>query len=338
MVDVSLAARVRRPIYASPVAADELRSIYLLTGSDRPKVRRALARLRSRFPDEAQEHLSAERHTGADAVAAMNALGLFGADSGRLVIVHDVEFWKVADVESLSSYLADPLHRAVLALVAWKPPKSKKLQDLCEKHGQVLAYDAPRPRDLPSWVRSQFERLGKDVDSETARALVEIVGDKVEVLEREIEKLVTWAGADPIERSAVLAIAVPALDAPPWDLTDSWAAQDSAAVLRAADRARGLGKEAFVIAAGLASHVRFVNEAEALREDGLSTKEIAKHVKRHEFRVRKALSETESRPRTDRDLALVTLAELDAALKGAGRLSSDLELERALVAAAQPAG
>ena len=104
---------------------DELRSIYLLIGSDRPKVKRALARLRSRFPDEAQEHLSAEQQTGADAVAAMNSLGLFGADSGRLVIVHDVESWKVSDIQSLSSYLDDPLHGAVLALVAWKPSKKR---------------------------------------------------------------------------------------------------------------------------------------------------------------------------------------------------------------------
>ncbi len=320
------------------VTQDDLRPIYLLIGSDRPKIRRALSRLRARFPDEAQEHLSAEEQSGADAVLVCNALGLFGAESGRLVVVEDVEAWKVADVESLSDYLEDPVAGAVLALVAWKAPKTKKLQDLCDKRGQVLSYEAPRPRDLPAWVRSQFERLGKEVDADTARALVEVVGDKVEILEREIEKLVTWAGSEPIERSAVEALAVAALDAPPWDLTDAWAAGDSAGLLRAADRARSLGKEPFVVASGLSAHVRFVNEAEALREEGMSTKEIAKHLKRHEFRVRKALSETETRSRLDREIALVRLAELDAALKGASRLSSDLELERALVEAGEPAG
>src|SRR4030081_1726015 len=100
------------------MSSEALLPVYLLTGTDRPKHLRALRRLRSRFGAEAVERLSAESTTGADAVAACNALGLFGGKGGgRLVIVHGVERWRKTDVEAVGAYLGDPVAGAVLALV-----------------------------------------------------------------------------------------------------------------------------------------------------------------------------------------------------------------------------
>ena len=60
----------------------ELLSVYLITGTDRPKVTRALRRLRDRVGEDATEHLSAHEASGEDVVAACNALGLFAASGG----------------------------------------------------------------------------------------------------------------------------------------------------------------------------------------------------------------------------------------------------------------
>jgi hypothetical protein len=68
-----------------------------------------------------------------------------------------------------------------------------------------------------------------------------------------------------------------------------------------------------------------------LADEGLSVKDIAKRVRRHEFRVRKALGHGEHYSAEELDAATVRLAELDAALKGASRLAGELELSRALV-------
>jgi len=54
--------------------ANELKPVYLMTGGDRPKIDRALARLRARFQTDALERLSAATAGGDDAVAACNAL------------------------------------------------------------------------------------------------------------------------------------------------------------------------------------------------------------------------------------------------------------------------
>jgi DNA polymerase III subunit delta len=310
--------------------ADELQPVYLLLGSDRPKITRALGRLRARFGPEGVETLVASSASAEDTVGALNSLGLFG--SGRLVVVEAVEAWKKADAEALRAYLAAPVPGTVLALVAGEALKDSVLVQLVRKHGEILEYDIPKPKDPSVWVRSEFRRLGVQADDEAARRLVEIVGDDVNILAAEIDKLSTWAGEEPVGAREIELLAVPAAaDAPAWALSDAWGNRDVARVLSACEGELERGVEPFLIAVRLASQVALVRAAQGLSSEGLNTKEIASRLRKHEFRVRKALAHGERHSREDLDAAVVRLAELDAALKGASRLSAELELERALI-------
>jgi DNA polymerase-3 subunit delta len=324
----------------SAVSDSPLRPIYLLTGGDRPKIRRALDRLRSRFGPESVETLSAESAGGEEAVAALNSLGLFGGEGGRLVIVEDAERWKKQDEDAVAGYLADPVPGAVLALVAAEL-KGSSLPALCAKVGEVLTFDVPKPRDLPGWVRAQFERLDAQADGEAARALVEIVGDDVNALETEVEKLATWADGEPIGRREVELVAAPAHEATAWAIMDAWGARDLHAALVAGQSDLERGVDPFAIAMRVSSQVALVRQAQALSEEGLGVKDIAKRLRKHEFRVRKALGHAENYTRDELDEAVIRLAQLDAALKGSSRLAGELELERAIVELArapEPAG
>ena len=318
------------------MSAEPLLPVYLLAGTDRPKHRRALSRLRDRFGAESVEILGAESATGEDAVAACNALGLFARDGGRLVVVHGVERWRKADVDAIAGDVKQPAPGAVLALVAEDALKSSGLASLCEKHGQVLQYDVPRPANLHAWVRAEFERLGAKVDADAARALVEICGDDVVALSSEVDKIVAWAAGDAVSRRDVEELAAGGREAAAWALTDAWGARDLPRLLAACELALER-KEPFVLAVGLASHVGRVRAAQALAEEGLRSKEIASRLKMKEFPARKAVAHSENYSPEELDRALVLLADLDAALKGASRLSAELELERALVEITRPA-
>jgi DNA polymerase III subunit delta len=319
---------------------DELRPVYLLTGTDRPKIGRALRRLRTRFGDEAVEVLSVETTSGEDTAAALNSLGLFGA--GRLIVVQGVEKWKKADAEALDAYLADPVGGTVLALVVEEPSKDDALAKLVDRRGgEVLAYDVPKPRDPSVWVRSEFTRLGAQATDDAARRLVEIAGDDIALLEQEVEKLATWAGGEQIGPREVEELAVPLNDAPTWALSDAWGSRNAGDVLAACEAELEKGVEPFLIAVRLAAQVGLVRAVQVLADDGLGAREIAARIKKHEFRVRKALGHAERYSRDELDAAIVRLAELDAALKGASRVSNELELERALLeitAAREPVG
>ena len=308
---------------------EPLAPVYLLGGSDRPKVERALKRLRARFDEQAVERLDAETATGEEAVAACNALGLFGG--ARLVVVAGVERWKKADVESIAAYLKSPVAGAVLALVAAEAPKDDALAKMAARAGQLLRFDVPKPKDLSVWVRSELARLGVPADDAAARRLVEIVGDDVAALAAEVEKIAAWAGEEPVGTREIEALAVPAHEASAWALTDAWGSRDLAGVLAACENDLEHGEEPFVAAMRLAAQVGLVRSAQGLAAEGLATREIAKRLRKHEFRVRRALAHAQNYSRDELDAAVVRLAELDAALKGASRLAGELELERALV-------
>lgn len=309
------------------VSSEPLRPVYLLTGTDKPKISRALERLRARFPEGAVEHLSADGASGEEAVAACLALGLF--EGGRLVIVEGVDRWKAADAKRVAAYLADPTPGTVLALCGDDLKAGSALVKACAKAGDVRTWNVQK-RKLPEWVAEQFARLGASADKEACEALVELVGEDLGALASEVEKLTTWAGGEPIGARDVEALAVPSREVAPWAMSDAWGARDVGAVLTACESELER-KEPFVLAARLASHVGLIRSVRRLADEGHGSREIARRLNVHEFRARKALGQIENYSPDELDRALVRLAELDAALKGASRLSGELELERALV-------
>ncbi|MBD0289962.1 MAG: DNA polymerase III subunit delta [Thermoleophilia bacterium] len=319
------------------MSSEPLGAVYLLLGSDRPKIRRALARLRARFPPESVESLSAESGSGHDAVAACNALGLFGGGD-RLVVVDDVQAWGADDAEAVADYVAAPSPGTTLALVAGGALKAPALAEACERAGGLLRFDVPKPRDASVWARGELERLGVRADADAVRALVESVGDDVVELASEIEKLATWAGDEPVTRLDVERLAVPVGETFVWSLTDAWGARDTGRVLAACEALlERRTKEPFVVAAALASYVGRVRAAGVLGLEGLGAAEVGKRLRIKEYPARKALQHARNYTTDELDGAVVRLAELDAALKGASRVSAELELERALVHVTEPA-
>src|SRR6185503_14515204 len=217
-------------------------AVYLLTGSDRPKVDRALARLRAHFDPGAIERLTAagpEAASGEDAVAACNAGSLLG--DSRLVLVGDIDGrpddrgrvtggWKKADVDAVVEYLSAPAPGAVLCLVAHALKRDSPLGKACAKAGSVLEWEVSR-KDLEKWVAEQFGVRGVKVERDACRELLQIVGDDKLTLALEVDKLATWAAGEPVGTDEIRQLAVGFGDRPPWDLTDAWGGHDVATAL-----------------------------------------------------------------------------------------------------------
>jgi DNA polymerase-3 subunit delta len=319
--------------------ASELKPVYLIVGADRPKIQRALRRLRDRLGDDAPELLTAVETSGDDAVAACNALGLFGGGQ-RLVVVTEVDRWKAGDAKAIAAYLSSAAPDTVLALVGEETKKDSALGKACAKAGSVLAYDVVKRR-LPEWVAKQFTERGVTADPEACRALVEIVGDDPEELAGEIDKLATWAGDDPLGVAQIEALAVGCAEIPGYELTDAWGRRDLHAALiacqRLIDRSGDPVSRAVPALVGLlVGHVGRVRSVQTMAEEGLGARDAAARLKRHPFYVEKLFAQARNYTVDELRDAVVRLAELDHAVKGGSRLTGDLELERALVDITRP--
>ena len=314
--------------------AADLEPVYLITGRDRPKIQRALRRLRDRIGDDAVEILSAGEETGADAVAACNSLGLFGGGR-RLVIVTDVDRWKAPDAKAIADYLAAPAPDTVLALVGEEVKKDGALGKAAAKAGSILVYDVAKRR-LPEWVARQFADRGVTADPEACRVLVELVGESPDELASEVDKIAIWAAGQPVGVVEVELLAAACAEVPGYELTDAWGRRELAAVLSACQTllersGDPVSRSVPALAGLLVGHVGRVRACQALAEEGLTAREAAARLKRHPFYVEKLFAQGRSYTLDELRDAIVRLAELDHALKGGSRLAPDLELERALI-------
>ena len=312
----------------------ELKPVYLIVGGDRPKIGRALDRLKARLGEENVESLSAREAGGEDAVAACNALGLFGGGAGRLVLVAEAERWKAADVKAVAAYLEAPAPDTVLALTG-DVKRDSALGKAVAKHGEVLVYDVAK-KALPAWAAEQFERVGAKADRDACRALVELVGDDLDELEAEIAKLATWAAGDPIGVAEVEALTAGRAETSIFSLTDAWGRRDVAAVLSASESLlershRARRDELMRIAGLMASHVARVRLCQTLAAEGVRPRDAASQLRVHPFAAEKAFAQAGNFGVEELRDAVIRLAQLDHALKGGSRLAGDLELQRALV-------
>ena len=315
-------------------AQPDLKPVYLLTGTDRPKIGRALQRLRTRVGEDSVEHLDAPPATGDDAVAACNSLGFFSAEA-RLVVVQMVDKWKAADVKAVATYLESPAPGTVLALVAEELKADAPLAKAVAKVGQVLAFSVVK-RQLTQWVAEQFKLAGARAEPEACAALVHLAGEDLHQLANEVEKLATWAGGEPIGEREVEALVVALAETPTFALTDAWAQRDAARTLEASEtiferEGRPRRDTAPRLAGALANHVGRVRQCQRLAAEGVRPRDAAGKLRMHPFYAEKVFAQAGNFSQDELRDAVVRLAELDLALKGKSRVQPDLELQRALV-------
>ena len=325
--------------------------VYLLTGSDRPKIETARKRLRAHFAPEAIEIVSGLDTPGDAAVALCNAGSLFG--DMRLVVVEEVDGrrdgddrlkggWKAGDVDAVVAYLASPAPATVLALVAEEMKKTSALWKACEKAGYVLAFDVAK-KEVLGWVVKALRDRGVKAESDAAATLVQLVGEHPERLAREVDKIATWAAGEPVGEREVLALVPPWADLPIYELTDAWAAHEPARALEVSEaifehESRPRRDTAARVAGALGGHVVRLRGIKRLADDGVPSKEVAARLKLNPYYAGRLYRQAEGFSNEELHSAVVRVAELDGALKGQSRLAPDLELQRALVDIARKPG
>jgi DNA polymerase-3 subunit delta len=325
-------------------AAPDLKPVYLLTGSDRPKIETALARLRRHFEPEAVELVTAQEVSGADAAALCNVGSLFG--DARLVVIEGVDGrrnadgrlangWKVADVKAVEEYLSSPAPGTVLALVAEELKKDAPLTKACAKAGDVLAFEVAK-RNVANWVAERFKQAGARAEPDACAALVHLVGEDFHQLANEIDKLALWAGGEPIGQNEVELLVAAVAETPTFALTDAWAQRDGGMTLAASEtiferEGRPRRDTAPRMAGALTNHLAFMRRCQHLAAEGARPRDAASTLKRHPFYVEKVFAQAANFSEDELREAIVRLAELDHALKGGSKLAPDLELQLALI-------
>jgi DNA polymerase III delta subunit len=326
------------------VAAQPLSPAYLLMGTDRGKVRRAVERLRGRFPADAVELLAAADVEPQDAALACQQQGLFAAD--RLVVVEGIDAWvkprRAGRLDPVLAYLADPGPGTVLLLVADAPADPRKpvwpdddpLLKAVRKAGgkeAVLRFDAPKSA---AFARQEAERLGLAFEPEAMARFAELVGDRPDEMSRELEKIATYGPDGPVDLVLVEAMVAARHDDAPWALLDCVTERDRPGAIAELERLFAADAEPHRVLPQLTRHVELVRRTVELGEEGRPSREVlAKELGVAPFRAGKMLAALGAWSARDASRALSRMHAADAALKGMSRMPPALVLERALAEA-----
>lgn len=302
----------------------EIAPAYLIAGGDGAKIDAALARLRRRAESEGgagslEVFAPAPGSTaGPDAdalLAAIPTLSLIAAR--RYLVAHGVERWSAKQATPVAEALAALPGDVTVVLVAREqPPKlraPKRLGDaVVAAGGQVLSYDAPKPRDLPRWLVAEAARRSFELEPEASRLLAERIGDSTARLATELDRLALWAepgglvGAEDLE-----SMIADTSEEVAWALSDAIVARDPAAALDAAERLAEQGEAVTPLIRQIAKRLREANSALEQLESGSASRDVEAALPMHPYAAKMLLRKLRGRNREEMRAATCAIADLE---------------------------
>jgi DNA polymerase III subunit delta len=321
--------------------AAEMRSLYLIAGTDGAKIDATRTRLRARAERdggttsleifEADEGRGAPDHEAF--LAAIPAMSL--TESRRYLLADGVERWRDPQLDAVAAALSalPPDLSVVLIARAKAPAKLSRVVEAAQ--GEIHEFEAPKARDMPRALVRDAKRLGFDLDGAAARMLVDRMGANPQRLQNELERLALWAGEGGEVSAADLdAMIADTSEAAVWALSDALLERDAASALRISERLTSQGENVTGLIYGLASRLRKACAAAAMLEAGTAPSQVESKLGMHPYAAKQLVRRLRGVGVGDLQEATIALADLEVWCRGGADYGDELALTLALRAAA----
>ncbi|MFQ6066582.1 MAG: DNA polymerase III subunit delta [bacterium] len=181
--------------------------VYLFEGEEDYLKEEALKKLKERiilpdYQDFNYEKLSALNVDASQIIESVSTLPFKG--KYRLVVVDGVDKWSEKDQRTLAGYLENPVKSSCLICLAGKFDRRRKLYQEFQKNGRIVSFYPLWDEEIIDWIQQQIEKEGKEIDPEAVIYLKETIGNDLQNLNQEIEKLIIFTHpADLIKKKDV---------------------------------------------------------------------------------------------------------------------------------------
>jgi len=321
--------------------AEEMRTLYLIAGTDQAKIDATRARLRARAEGDggaaALEVFEPSEGRGApDHEALLGAIPAMSlTESRRYLLADGVERWRDRQQEAVAAALADLPPDLTVVLIARAKAPAKLARAVKAAKGEVHEFEAPKAREMPRALVADAQRLGFRLEPGAARVLVERMGANPVRLGHELERLALWAGEGGEVTAADLDEMISdTSEAAVWSLSDALLERDPAKALTIGERLIDQGENVTGLIYGLASRLRKACAAVAQIEDGVAPKQVESSLGMHPYAARQLVSRLRDADLSDLREATEVLADLEVWCRGGADYGDELALTLALRRAA----
>jgi DNA polymerase III subunit delta len=321
--------------------AEEMRSLYLIAGTDGAKIDATRTRLRARAERdggtaslqifEPGEGRGAPDHEGL--LAAIPAMSL--TESRRYLLADGVERWRDKQLEVVAAALAGLPPDLSVVLIARDKAPPKLVAAVKAADGEIHEFAAPKARDMPRVLVGDAKRLGFRLDPAAARMLVDRMGANPQRLHNELERLLLWAGdGGEVSAADLDAMIADTSEAAVWALSDALLERNAARALGIGERLISQGENVTGLIYGLASRLRKACVAAAMLEDGSPPKQVESSLGMHPYAAKQLVAKLGNIDAAELQGATIALADLEVWCRGGADYGDELALTLALRAAA----
>ena len=243
----------------------------------------------------------------------------------RLVIATYANRLKSSEGDKIKHYLQDPVDTSILIMTEdteelkskskGKFYPSRSLKKEISKSGLVIHCNL-NFREVKDWIRTRVTSESKDIDSTALNLLVEMVGNNLWDLNQEIEKIVLYAGdRRRLTEQDVEAITSHRPQSKIFNFTEKVGSKNISQALKIMDELYRERTPSVMILISLNNHFTFLCRIRELMDEGMSSEEIAKKLRKHPYYVKKSMSQAQRFSETSFDTVFDLLARADGALK-----------------------
>ncbi|HWM64415.1 MAG TPA: DNA polymerase III subunit delta [Solirubrobacterales bacterium] len=321
--------------------AEEMRSLYLIAGTDQAKIDSTRARLRARAEREggaaALEVFEPSEGRGApDHEALLGAIPAMSlTESRRYLLADGVERWRDRQLEEVAAALDALPPDLTVVLIARDKAPAKLARAVKAANGEAHEFEAPKARDMPRALVGEAKRLGFSLDPAAARLLVDRMGASPLRLQNELERLAVWAGpGGAVAATDLEAMIADTSEAAVWALSDALLERNPGKALRIAERLISQGENVTGLIYGLASRLRKACAAAAQLEEGVPAKQVQGGLGMHPYAAKQLIGRLGETSVDDLRGATIALADLEVWCRGGADYGDELALTLALRKAA----
>ncbi len=321
--------------------AEEMRSLYLIAGTDQAKIDATRSRLRARAEGEGgaaalQVFEPTEGRGAPDHEALLGALPAMSlTEARRYLLVDGVERWRDRQAEAVAEALAGLPPDLTVVLIARAKAPAKLARAVKAAGGEVHEFEAAKARDMPRVLLTDAKRMGFGLQLAAARALVERMGTNPIRLAHELERLALWAGpGGEVTAGDLEAMVADTSGVAVWSLSDALLERDPARALEIGERLIEQGESVTGLVYGLAARLRSAFAAATQLDEGVPAKQVESSLAMHPYAARQLLARVRDVELGDLRRATEVLADLEVSCRGGADYGDDLALTLALRRAA----
>ena len=276
--------------------------IIFLYGEDEFRSMEKLAGIKNKFLEKNKEGVSlsvfdfAEKDWNiGEIIMNISSGGLF--TSKKLAIIKNILAGKKESSDDIfEKFLKNEAkkEKSDLILIFWesgKTKKSSKLYKLLKKITKCQEFELLEGAKLRNWVIGEFKKSDITINSAAVEKLVVFVGNDLNLLSREIEKLATYKSKGEITGGDIDLLVKSKIDTDIFKTVDALARGDKKTALKLLHDHLEDGEDPFYLLSMYFYQFRNLVKVKPLAEKNISPHEIASKLKMHPFVARKSLEQ-----------------------------------------------